>query len=131
MNDIKIIMQEPKLVDGMFALFPEERDFKQLVESGTPVYFTARLETKTLVETTLLCNTNRYSVNLMIEGFNLKERQEYSHFSGFTNRVFFKRTKKQGVEEYKEYIKQVIPEIEKLFNVKFKQSEFVVINEAF
>ena len=131
MNEVQIILQDPKPIGGMFALFPDDRDFKRLVESGTPVYFTATAFTKTLVETTLHCNSNRYAINLQADGFNLKIKEEYSHFVGFRNRVFFKRSKKQGIEEYKEYNKKILPEIEKILDVKFKQSEFIVINEAF
>lgn len=131
MKEITIVVEDSKQVSGMFSLFPGESDFKKSILDGVPVHFIASSYTKTLVETIIVCQSNRYSINLMNDKFNFKEKESYSHFAGFQNKVYFKRTKKQGIEEYKEYIKAILPDIEKLLGVTFTQDKFVVVNEAF
>ena len=65
--------------------------------------------TKTRVNTTLQFGNSRQGVNFAIEGFKTDGVKEYSFFTHESSTCnYFKKSKKQGVEAYKEYVKEVV-----------------------
>lgn len=88
----------------MFAKIDKEK-----LKKEKTVRVIASHQTKTRICTTLQIGQARNKVNFAIEGFKTHESSEYSHFTGETNvSNYFVKSKKQGLESYKEYVKEVV-----------------------
>lgn len=103
---INIIEVESPMVREftMFAGIDKEK----LKESKT-VRVTVSHETKTRVSTTMQIGQSRNKINFAVEGFKTHEQREHSYFSGEIQvSNYFVKSKKQGLEAYKEYVKAVV-----------------------
>jgi hypothetical protein len=65
--------------------------------------------TKTRISTSIQIGDSRNTINFEIEGFKTFESREHSYFTGNTDiKHYFVKSKKQNLEAYKEYVKQVV-----------------------
>lgn len=67
--------------------------------------------TKTRIHTELQVNkgNDMHGINLKIDGFKTDRIPEHSYFTGeWSYPEYFKKSKKQDVESYKEYVKEVV-----------------------
>lgn len=130
-EEIKIkFLPSRKLVEMM--LFKEGKDLKAIIEQGGEIHFEADAVTKTMVSTHVFHGHTNLKVNIESEKFKTAERSVYNYFScSSTTNHYFKLSKKQGAEQYKEYIKEVIAYIEKVLKVEIKQTEFIVFTKVF
>lgn len=67
-------------------------------------------KTKTRIFTSMQLGEARLSINIPVEGFKFHEESGYSFTnSKYVTRHYFRKLKSQGFEEYKEYLKKMIP----------------------
>lgn len=67
------------------------------------------LHTKTRIHTSMQIGNSRNGINIPIEGFKTHEESHYSYFSGEIQACnYFVKSKKQGIEAYKEYVKKLV-----------------------
>lgn len=98
-------------------------DLKEAILAGKEVAFDLDANTVTQLSTRLFCDRINLRVGLKVEGFSTVDRGANNHL--------FKLSKKQGAEQYKEYLKGVIAQLEELLEVKFKQEKFIVHTHVF
>lgn len=105
----------------------------ELLKETKTIRVSNRMETKTRVSTSIHIGEACYKVNWKIDGFKTFEKLEWNYFSGNqSENNYFVLSKKQGIEEYKEYVKKVIEflVVEKLaleldeITIKLEQPKF-------
>jgi len=65
--------------------------------------------TKTRISTQMQIGMSRNGINFAVDGFKTHEESRHSYFSS-ENQVgnYFVKSKKQGIEAYKEYVKKLV-----------------------
>ena len=79
-------------------------------------------KTKTRVSTSMQIGETRAGINLEIDGYKQHSETEMNYFSG--NRVtkfYYIKSKKQNLENYKEYVKKLVVEALKFINVELDE----------
>jgi hypothetical protein len=126
------IVIQPKRKFFEFALFSTLEDMKSAIEKGEQLSFSAKRETKTMISTVLHCGKTEFNVNLDLEGFNLRERQEYNMLAcGYKTNILFKLTKTQNKEEYLNYIAAVVDWVFKKIGLERQQEVFNLCTDVF
>jgi len=101
------IIEVPTPQFSEFTMF-EGINKEKLKETKT-VRVIASHETKTRISTSMQIGQSRNGVNFAVEGFKTHESVEHSYFTSETSvKHYFVKSKKQGVEAYKEYVKKVV-----------------------
>lgn len=112
---MKVIIKEvPTPMVSEFTMFAEvdkEKLMKEKVVRVRPSYVT-----KTRIETSMQIGQCRVGINFAVDGFNTVEKREHNMFSGNTNvKHYFVKSKKQGLEEYKEFVKALVEKALKVY----------------
>jgi hypothetical protein len=82
---------------------------KELLKEKKTVRVSPTYHTKTRISTSIQIGDSRNTINFEIEGFKTFESREHSYFTGNTDiKHYFVKSKKQNLEAYKEYVKQVV-----------------------
>ena len=82
---------------------------KELLKQTKVVRVSPSFYTKTRVYTNMQVGSSRNGINFEVEGFKTHEERSYSYFSGDIQVThYFVKSKKQGFEAYKEYVKKVV-----------------------
>jgi len=69
-------------------------------------------ETKTRINTSMKLGASNSGVNFDVEGFKTHYSREHSWISGeYQEKYYFVKSKKQGLEQYKEYVKEVVKDV--------------------
>ena len=81
---------------------------EQLLESKE-VTVRGNFISKTRISTSLQVGDSNHSINFKLDKFKTDEVEEYSYLTGErTYPNYFKKSKKQGVDSYIEYVKGVV-----------------------
>jgi len=111
-----------------FTMFAD-LDVEKLRETKT-IRVVAHHETKTRISTTLQIGQGRVGANFKMEGFKTFEETKHSYVTYNASVVnYFLKSKKQGLEQYKEYVKAVVESVVKN-NIKLELDEVTVELEA-
>ncbi len=122
-------IQEP-----MFTSFTLCADInKEKLAIAKEVTVEARLESKTRVSTSLQFGEARVTINKEMIGFNFDGVSSFSYFSGESSTShFFKKSKKQNLDVYLEYLKVNLENIMvNYFNLDIDTLTVNFINKAF
>lgn len=83
-------------------------DIQKLKETKT-LKVDGYLITKTRVNTTMQIGADRHGINFKVDGYKTDRVDEFSYFTGeHSYPEYFKKSKKQNVESYKAYVKEVV-----------------------
>jgi hypothetical protein len=105
---IKLEIVPRKFIHG-FTMFAKID--KELLRQTKMVEVETDLITKTRVSTKLQIGEANNRINFPIEGFKTFEKTEYNWASGFEETsYYFVLSKKQGLEQYKKYVIEVVKE---------------------
>jgi len=101
------------LVEVPTPMFTEFKLFggvnKELLKEKKVVRVSPSHQTKTRIGTNMQIGGSRNGINFKVDGFKTFESSEYSYFTGETNiKHYFVKSKKQDIESYKEYVKEVV-----------------------
>lgn len=101
---IKEVSTPPTSSFTMFAEVDKEKLMKEKVVRVRPSYVT-----KTRIETSMQIGQCRVGINFAVDGYKTVEKREHNMFSGTTDVLnYFVKSKKQGLEEYKEFVKALV-----------------------
>lgn len=105
---MKVIIKEvPTPMVSEFTMFAEVDKAKLMEEKVVRVR--PSYVTKTRIETSMQIGQARVGINFAVEGFKTVEKSEHSYFTGNTTvKHYFVKSKKQGLEEYKEFVKELV-----------------------
>jgi hypothetical protein len=96
-------------------------DRKKLIETKT-IRIQPHRVSKTRVATSMQIGDTRAGLNLEIEGYKQHSTTEMNYFSG--NRVtkfYYVKSKKQNLEDYKEYVKKLVVEALKYIHIELDE----------
>jgi len=96
-------------------------DKKKLIETKT-LRVQPHCVSKTRVATSMQVGDTRAGLNLEIEGYKQHNITEMNYFSG--NRVtkfYYVKSKKQNLEDYKEYVKKLVIEALKYIHIELDE----------
>tara|TARA_R110000851_G_scaffold196444_3_gene347423 strand:+ start:17147 stop:17536 length:390 start_codon:yes stop_codon:yes gene_type:complete len=99
------IIERPMFTEHtMFA----KPDLSKLKETKT-LTVQGSFITKTRIDTQMQIGTDRHGINFKVEGFKTDSVPEHSYFTGeWSYPEYFKKSKKQNVTSYTEYVKEVV-----------------------
>lgn len=90
-----------------FAIF--KKPSAEVLKTTKKLRLSVGAYSKTTVHTSLIWDDACVSVNKAVEGFNTHKTSEFSYVSGGHNvSHYFKKTKKQGLEEYLKYVETIL-----------------------
>ena len=82
---------------------------RELLKTTKVVRVSPSFHTKTRIYTNLQIGNSRNGINFKVEGFKTHEERSHSYFSGDVEETnYFIKSKTQGFEQYKEYVKRVV-----------------------
>lgn len=115
------IVERPMIKE--FQLF-SKLDTELLNESKT-VYVDTVFKSKTRIGTSIQVGMYSVGMNWEIEGFKTDTKTHYNYFTYKSETAhYFKLSKKQGLEEYKEYLKKMVELF--LKKVNYTQNEVTI-----
>ena len=81
----------------------------EVLKETKKVTVEGRFETKTRIDTKLQIGKSRHGINIEVEGFKTDMVTEHSYLSNTPeHKAYFKKSKKQGKDEYINYVKEVV-----------------------
>lgn len=103
-------IEVPRSMVKEFELF-KTLNPRDIEETGK-VRISYRLESKTRVSTSMQCKMANNTINWNIDGYNLYEHTKITYFDGSKiTEYFFKKSKKQGYQQYLEYLEVLVPKV--------------------
>ena len=100
-----VITERPMFTEHtMFA----KPDIQKLKETKT-LTVNGSFISKTRIDTQMQIGSDRHGINLKVEGYKTDRVPEHSYFTGeWSYPEYFKKSKKQDVTSYIEYVKEVV-----------------------
>lgn len=115
-----------------FALMSSKKEMAKYILDGGNISFKASLVSKTMLNTSFSGGEHAFNINFEIDGIKTIEKSQYSYFtSTTTTNHYFKISKKQNKEQYIEYVKHLVDQVEKILGVKITQNNFLIHTTAF
>lgn len=103
---INIVLKErPMFTEHTLFAKP---DINKLKETKT-LTVNGSMITKTRVNTTMQIGSDNHGINFKVDGYKTDKVTEFSYFTGeYSYPEYFKKSKNQGIDSYKEYVKEVV-----------------------
>ena len=96
-------------------------DRKKLIETKT-IRIQPHCVSKTRVATSMQIGETRAGLNLEIEGYKQHSETSMNYFSGNqVTKFYYVKSKKQNLEDYKEYVKKLVVEALKYIHIELDE----------
>ena len=118
-----ILIEVPTPMFTSFTLMAD-LDKKKLIETKT-VRVQPHCVTKTRVATSMQIGETRAGLNLEIDGYKQHSETSMNYFSGNqVTKFYYVKSKKQNLEDYKEYVKKLV--VQALKHIRVELDEITI-----